>query len=134
MTELLSLTNDSEVLFRQVHPDLMDGEVPASSGFLPTPGDNDELSVDRSSITTAGAAFSLYTSGGRRSAAVFGVTVGEFRAEGIPCRKDPIPQSPTAPANPAHAIADYKQHGSNQQKKIAKRLKQKAVFRGKLHP
>jgi hypothetical protein len=77
MTELLSLTNDSEVLFRQVHPDLMDGEVPASSGFLPTPGDNDELSVDRSSITTAGAAFSLYTSGGRRSAAVFGVTVGE---------------------------------------------------------
>ena len=95
------------------------------------PGDNDELSVDRSSMTTGGAAFSLYTSGGRRSAAVFGVTVGEFRAEGIPCREDPIPESPTAPANPAHAIADYKQHGSNQQKKIAKRLKQKAVFRGK---
>lgn len=134
MTEALPLTDNNEVLYRQIHPDLLDGDVPASSNFVPKPSDNNELSVDRSSITTADAAFTLYTSGGYRSVAVYGVTVGEFHGEGIPCREDPVPQTPSTRANPAHAVADFTEHTANQQKKVAKRLKQKAIARGKLYP
>jgi hypothetical protein len=36
--------------------------------------------------------------------------------------------------NEAHSVADYSQHKANQQKNIAKRLKIKALARGRLHP
>jgi hypothetical protein len=134
MRDSVLLTDDNEVLYRQIHPDLMDGDVPASSNFVPKRSDNNELSLDRSSITSADAAFTLYTGAGYLSVAVYGVAVGEFRAEKISCREDPIALTPSTWANPAHAVADYSAHSPNQQKTIGKRIKQKAIARGKLHP
>jgi hypothetical protein len=42
---------------------------------------------------------------GRESVAVYGVSVGQFEAQGIPCHSDPIPETDKLKANPAHAYA-----------------------------
>jgi hypothetical protein len=120
------LKNEAEVLFRQVHPSFIYGDEPSSQPFQPTPKDDDRLSVDRSSLTTAADAYFLYTSTGRESAAVYGLE--------LPCISDPLEATEREPANPAHAYADYSAHGVSQQKNKAKRLKQKALARGRLHP
>jgi len=129
-----NLSDQDEVLFRQIHPDsLQDGE-PASDRFRPSERDANKLSTDRSSLTTAADAHALFTSTGKKSAAVFGLTVGEFLTESIPCVEDPVKDAPEFPDNPAHALADYSAHERNKQKVIAKRLKRLALARGCLHP
>lgn len=128
------LAEDDEVLFRQVHPSFVQDDEPSSQPFAPTPKDENKLSVDRGSLTTPPASHALYVSGGRQSAAVFGVSVGEFRAEGCPSEADPLEASEVDPANPAHAFVDYSAHGTNQQKNKAKRLRKRAVARGRLYP
>lgn len=128
------LTDENELLFRQIHPDLLDGDVPASTNFKPKKSDENKLSADRSSKTTAAQSFELYTSSGLSSIAVYALSVGEFAQERVPCFDDPIEASGELKANPAHSIADFSEHTTSQQDKMAKRLKQKAVLRGKQHP
>ncbi len=128
------LADDAEILFRQVHPSFIQGDEPSSQPFLPTPKDDNKLSLDRASLTTALEAHALFTSNGRQSVAVYGLSVGEFGAERLPCFSDPLKATVEDPANPAHAYAEYSMHGIAQQKNKAKRLKQKALARGRLHP
>ena len=128
------LTDSAEILFRQIHPDLIQDGVPASSGFRPKESDQDLLSVDRGSLTTAEQAHSLYTANGLASAAVYGVSVGEFDTCDLPCESDPVQKTDTEAANPAHAIAKFGGHGTSKQKTLGKRLKNFAVARGILHP
>lgn len=92
------------------------------------------MSVDRSSLTDAASSHALYTSTGNQSGAVYGVTVEEFGGEAIECRGDPLDATDTAPANPAHGLADYKPHEEKTWKLISKRATQKAKARGLLHP
>ncbi|MCK0510023.1 hypothetical protein [Aromatoleum buckelii] len=128
------LTNSSEVLFRQIHPNFLENGEPSSDRFRPSEKDLNKLSVDRSALTTAAQSHGLYTSNGRASAAVFGLSVGEFESEMISCHSDPVVGTDTAVENPAHALADYSAHTSQKQKLIAKKLKRLAVARGCLHP
>ena len=128
------LSEDAEVLFRQVHPSFIQNDQPSSQPFAPTPKDDNKLSVDRSALTTPAASYALHTGAGHASAAVYGVSVGEFQAEALPCISDPLEAADGEPANVAHAYADYSGHGISQQKLKAKRLKLKAVARGQLHP
>jgi hypothetical protein len=65
---------------------------------------------------------------------VFALTVNEFAAEKLPCFEDPICASESAKANPAHAVADFSCYTESQQEKIAKKLKQCTVIRGRQHP
>lgn len=129
------IMDDDEVLFRQVHPDLyLDGTL-ASSAFQPTAADKGQLSVDRSSLTNPAASFDLYVGNGLKSRAVYGVSVGQFGAEGIPCHSDPVAATAELKANPAHAYADYTGIATPKaEKKKAQRLRDKAVGRGRLHP
>ncbi len=132
---IIPLLEDSdEVLLRQIHPNFYDDNHPASPQFAPTPKDQGKLSVDRSAITTAGAAHVLFIGNGFASAAVYGVSVGEFGAERLPCHADPLKAEGTLAANPAHAYADFSAATVNESKKIAKRLRNIAVKRGRLHP
>lgn len=119
-----------EVLFRQIHPKSFHGGVPGSDRFRPSDLDMNLLSVDRSALTSAMNAHALFVSTGRQSAAVFGVEVREFAAETIACHEDPIAADEKAPANVAHALADYSTHTSGQQKVVAKRLTRLAIARG----
>lgn len=127
------LTDDGEVLFRQIHPDLMQDGEPASSSFRPKEADKDMLSVDRGALTTASDAHALYTSNGHRSAAVYGLTVAEFAGCGIDCEDDPLEETDEAAGNPAHALATFAGYGTSKQKTLGKRLKKFAVARGCLH-
>lgn len=123
-----------EIMFRQVHPILCQAGTVASSAFMPTEDDQGQMSVDRGSLTTPKASFDLYRENGRQSAAVYGVSVGEFIAESILCHPDPLPATEKLKANPAHAFADYNGIGANQRKKKAQRLRTAALRRGLLHP
>jgi hypothetical protein len=126
--------NADEIMFRQVDPILYAAGAVASSAFMPTEDDQDHMSVDRGSLTNPKASFDLYRENGRQSAAVYGVSVGEFTAEGIPCQPDPLPATENLKANPAHAYADYNGIGSNQRRKKAQRPRTAAPRRGLLHP
>lgn len=128
------LTDATEVLFRQIHPDLMQDGEPASSGFRPKESDENQLSVDRNSITTAEASHALYTGNGFASVAVYGVTVGEFGECGVSCESDALIATPPMAANPAHALASFDGYGTSKQKTLAKRIKKYAIARGVLHP
>lgn len=122
------LEDDDELLFRQIHPNCVeeDGE-PSSAPFHPTTKDKNKLSVDRSSLTTAEESYLRHRERWE-SDAVYGVTVGEFKDEEIPCLSNPLK------GNGAHVLANYRGISKNQQKKKAKRLRDVAVKRGKLHP
>jgi hypothetical protein len=123
-----------EIMFRQVHPILCQAGTVASSAFMPTEDDQGQMSMDRGSLTTPKASFDLYRENGRQSAAVYGVSVGEFTTENIACLPDPLPATAKLKANPAHAYADYNGIGTNQRKKKAQRLRAAALRRGLLHP
>ena len=74
-----------------------------------------------------------YTSSGRASVAVCGVTVEEYDKENIPCYPDPLEAMEILHANPAHAYADFNAFGTNQRRKLAQRLRNVATVRGFLH-
>jgi hypothetical protein len=128
------LTDSGEVMLRQIHPNLyLDGKI-ASTAFMPTADDKGELSVDRSSLTTPVASFNLYLANGRQSVAVYGVSIGQFDAQGIPCHSDPLPETDKLEANPAHAYADFKGiETPKKQKQAAQRLRDLAVERNCLY-
>jgi hypothetical protein len=117
-----------EVLFRQIHPASFTKGEPGSDRFRPSEQDENQLSVDRSSVTSAEAAHALYVSQGRLSAAVFGVSVREFHACAIPCVEDQIEEGMFP--NPAHALGDYATASAAEKKVISKRLKRNAIKRG----
>lgn len=126
------LSEKDEVLYRQIHPTFVQDGVPTSQSFVPTPKDDGKLSVDRSSLTTAESAHSHFVGKGRQSSAVYGVSVNEFGVQTIDCFPDPIDEPEDR--NPSHAYANYKPFTSNDQKNKAKRIKQSALLRGRLHP
>ncbi len=111
----------------------MHGGEPASSVFIPKASDGDQLSVDRSSLTTAMASYDLYTANGLKSCATYGLTVGEFHGHGLPCKPNPIKDIPGQLDNPAHALVDFSSLSGASQKKVGKRLKTAALARGVLH-
>jgi hypothetical protein len=128
------LSDLMEVLFRQIHPSQFTNGLPASDRFRPQPRDEGYMSVDRGALTTAAASHALFTSTGRQSAAVFGVSVGEFEAEALQCLEDPIEAKDDLPGNAAHAIVQYNKADEGKWKIISKRLCTKAIARGRLHP
>lgn len=126
------LTDQTEILFRQIHPTFIENGEPSSQPFKPTEKDRNLLSVDRSSMVSAERSHVGYTAAGMSSSAVYGLTVGEFGTEKIVCNSDPVDDGDLK--NAAHSVADYSAHTASQQKNVAKRLKRKAIERGCLHP
>jgi hypothetical protein len=55
------LTDDGELLYRQVHPSFVRDGRPTSQAFRPTPKDENKLSVARGSLTTEKAAYEHHT-------------------------------------------------------------------------
>ncbi|MFS2022810.1 hypothetical protein [Massilia sp. CT11-137] len=134
------LNDPDEVLYRHIHPDFFQKGEPSDSRFRPSKQDANKLSVDRSSVHDEAASHYIYTYGGRKSEAIFGVSVSEFKAHNISCVSDPTKAkaaTDTSKAeleNKAHALADYSAHTEAEQKLISKKLKQLALARGKLYP
>ncbi|MHB1272700.1 MAG: hypothetical protein ACYCZD_08020 [Rhodanobacter sp.] len=117
-----------EVLLRQTHPEWMDEGRPVSRHFRPNSFDGGRLSSDRSSLVTAREAFEAYLATQRKTAGTWGVTVGEYGAEGLSSYSDPLAD------NHAHALIDFAAHDDKAQRNISKKLFKKAVDRGCLYP
>lgn len=121
------LTQPEELLFRQIRPDYIDGDVVSSQAFSVMPKDNNKLSVDRSSLTTAKGAYETFVANGCESAAVYGLTVGEFNAEELKCYS--LPET----SNPAHSYADFSVKTRSGGNKTSKKLRRIASDRGCLY-
>jgi hypothetical protein len=129
------LSDDDELLFRQVHPSFVRDGRPSSQAFRPTPKDAGKLSVARGSMTTARGAHELFVEGlGHRSAGTWGITVGECREQTLSVFPDPLTAPPEKVADPAHAVVDFSTHTKGQADARGARLARKAVDRGRLHP
>ena len=110
------LTDDGELTYRQIHPNYMRRGVPASNRFMPSAGDQNQLSVDRGSMLTAADSHAAYIALGLASTAVYGVSVGEFRQETIPTPSNAIAASEESAGNSAHALADYTAHADGRRR------------------
>lgn len=107
----VALSNPEELLFRQVHPKALVLGQPAHGAFAgepevwsfkPKENENFTISVSRSTLTTAAAAHSHYTSLGRESAGVWAVSVSEVLANSLAAYWDPLHN------DPAHSGVDYR--------------------------
>jgi hypothetical protein len=123
------LTDEEEILFRQVIPEWIDTGIPSSQAFTPTRKDLGQLSIARSSLTTAEAAYKHYTAVlNLASAGVWGITVGEATEVGLKCYD--------APDNdvPAHGFIDFRTLGRKAAVRSSKLLAAHARTRGRLYP
>lgn len=134
MIDSNTLSDDDEIMLRQIHPSWLDGDAPSSIAFSPSPKDAAKLSVDRQSMATPQESYDLFKANGNSTCSVYGISIGEFREEKIICTAAPTSAEDGKLPNPAHALADYSGIGTSQRKLCAKRLKQKALNRGRLHP
>ncbi|MDP8999470.1 MAG: hypothetical protein M3O46_05100 [Myxococcota bacterium] len=124
------LSDDEELLFRQVHPSFVRDGRPSSQAFRPTAKDEGKLSVARGSLTTAAGAFELHTAGlGLPSAGTWAVTVGECREQALSVLPDPLTSPPETVADPAHALVDFAPHSKSQGGAKGARLARKAGTR-----
>lgn len=117
------------LLYRQVHPNNMDGDVPTSVAFRPTEADEGKLSVYDGSLITAGESFTHWTEQlGKDSVGVWGVSVGEAEKAELSPASSPLASSP------AHAHIDFAGFMSkSEMRRKAKELLEHAVTRGCLH-
>jgi hypothetical protein len=127
MTDHDPLTDETEHLFRQIHPKppfIQDGRV-SSVAFRPTEKDQGRLSVARSSKTTAEDSYRTYVAQGFTSAGVMAVSVHECHSIDLTAYDDPLPN------NPAHAFIDFSKCSSKKEcEKNAKILSERARKRG----
>ena len=136
MSEPKTITDVDELLFRQVNPNwVREGRV-SSQAFRPMPKDEGRLSVDRGSLTTPAASFTLFTEGlGLASAGTWAITVGECKDYGLLALEDPLSSPPEPVANLAHALVSFKEVSSRSQIEAkGQKLARRANDRGRLHP
>lgn len=122
------LDDETEILFRQIHPSWVHGQRITSQAFRPTKKDEGRLSVDRSAKTTCADSYSNHLALGLRTIAVYGVTVGEVIASNCAVMDDPQPDKG------AHAFVEFDGLSKSQTDAVAGRLKDFAVARKQLHP
>jgi len=117
------------VLLRQVHPDFIPAGGLTSQAFMPFPKDEGKPSVyDGDQITPADSHQHYTEVLGLRSHSVWGVSCAEVTESGLSSRPDPKQDFPS------HALIDFTAHRENSFRKLAKKLKAKALARGCLHP
>ena len=117
--------NQETLLLRQAHPNFVKDDLVTSQAFVPFPKDDGLLSVHDGDQISARDAYDLYTQRlGLASHSVWAVSVGESDRENVLGRPDPLP------GNPAHAAIDFSGLPERAWRKVAKRLKAKALNRG----
>jgi hypothetical protein len=113
------------LLYRQAHPNFVNGDTVTSQAFVPFPKDKGELSVDDGDLVTAQESYRHYTQDlGNASDSVWAVTKTEADTTGAPASPAPLPD------NPAHARLDFNSIPEKHWRKTAKRLKEHALTHG----
>ena len=128
--------NVANLFFRQINPRHLDEKTksPNSVAFMPTPKDDNQLSVDDASLTTSENAWKRFVESlGFQSAGTWAVSYGEVNAAGdLDVRSDPIVNvEDLTKNNPAHCLIDFtKITTKGQQRKRAQCLALAATMRG----
>lgn len=120
---------DETILLRQAHPRFVHDDQVTSQAFVPFPKDDAKLSVYDGDQISAEESHRHYTETLKNeSDSVWGVTCSEVAKAGLSSTPDPLP------ASPAHALIDFSGKPTSVCRKLAKRLKEFALARGRLHP
>lgn len=120
---------DTTILLRQVHPEFIPEGKLTSQAFVPFPKDEGMPSVYDGDLISPQDSHRHYTEIlTLESDSVWGVSSGEVVAEGLTCRAD-------AKADfPSHAVIDFSAHPERSFRKYAKKLKERALARGRMFP
>lgn len=111
-------------LLRQVNPGFVQEGRITSQVFLPTPKDENKLSVYDGDLITASDSWKHFTGELRfPSTGVVAVTVGECSALALPAQSDSIPF-------PEHAVINFEGQGTSSISRLSKKLKAMAEARG----
>ena len=119
---------DTTILLRQVHPEFIPEGKLTSQAFIPFPRDEGLPSVYDGDLISPQDSHRHYTEVLElKSNSVWGVSSGEVVSEGLTCRSDAKDDSP------AHAVIDFSAHPEKSFRKLAKKLKERALARGCLY-
>jgi hypothetical protein len=125
----VTLVEPTEVLRRQVHPNLLGADgIPQSVAFRPNVNDSGRLSTLRGSVS-AEDAMNRHAANGLQTAGTWGVSVGEANAADLPC----IDDSKVIHVED-HVSIDFRPRDRKQTDAVAKKLKAAARDRGRLYP
>ena len=117
--------NDDTLLFRQVHPDFIDGGEPTTQAFKGNSNSQDRLSVYDGDKITAEDSWRHYVGSlKKRSAGVVAVTVGECRAAKLNIRPD------SSSEFPEHVLIELGEMTRGERKNVAADLTDIAKKRG----
>lgn len=121
--------NDQTLLFRQAHPNFVVEGMLTSQAFTPFPKDQGNLSVYDGNQVSPQEAYRHYTEKQHLlSAGVWGVSGAEVKSVDLSYRADPIE------GNSAHVLIEFGQRTDKECRKLAKRLVNYALNRGRLCP
>ncbi|HYY30319.1 MAG TPA: hypothetical protein VE860_20415, partial [Chthoniobacterales bacterium] len=102
-----------EVLYRQVHPNFLDGNHAQSPAFNPTPKDEGELSIDLSSLISAKDAYLLFTGKGYSSVGVWPIVMSKCSGANTSAYHKP------SPGHKSHGFVDFRGKDRKECKRIA---------------
>ena len=116
--------NDDTLLYRQVHPNFIDGDEATSLTFLPSRRHQYLLSVYDGDQIDPESSWNHYSSKlGLVSVGVLGVSVAECNDLQLPTHPDPAPF-------PEHAVIDFNGLSNSKRERKADKLKAAANKRG----
>lgn len=113
---------------------------PTSQGFRPMRAEDENcLSVDQLAMTTVVEAFRLCSAQppegfGNNVKSTWGISLAELTTLALEAWKDPVSPTGGMPANPAHTVIGFEHLGNNDQTRVARKLKAKAIARGRQYP
>lgn len=120
---------DETVLLRQAHPKFVSEGQVTSQAFVPFPKDDAKLSVYDGDQISAEESHLHYTETlNNESDSVWGVTCSEVSSTNLLSSPDPLQDFPS------HAVIDFSGKPNSVCRKLAKKLKEFALTRGRLHP
>ena len=134
------LTNQDEILLRQVHPSWLVDGAPTKAAFNPTPKDDKKLSTLREGVGAEGAYRRWTVNLERASVGTYGIAVAEVDATTFERASDQVAvgllavDDAAARGVPDHASVIFTDLSKEQRVQAARKLRQHAVARGCLHP
>ena len=130
----LLMSDEDELVYRQVTKHLMDGDIVSTSAFGPSTADRDMPSYSRSNQVTPQDSRDWHTKNAKSpSLGVWGVTVGEVVESGRYAVDDSqCPLDEGQIRAPGHCFVDFRQLSKPEKKEVRAQLYFHATTRGEL--